>query len=854
MCFPIIRKPGPLARWAGSSGVLLLVAALGPALSPLPGAWAGSITNALVVHLPFDNTLNDGSGRGNHGTAVGTPGFGPGVIGAGALSFSNAANGTSFNYVTLGVRPDLGFGATNDFTISFWARLNDWTRDPAFIANKSWVSGANLGYVVATDADGRLQWNFKEADPSTRKDYDGPGGTFAAGGVWRHVAVTFVRGGNALTYVNGALVDSRSIGPTSTTVDSGLPTNIGQDGTGNYTDGGTVGGSGWMDDLGIWRRTLSASEINRIYTAGLGGTNLSHVPDPVNTNLIGHWIFAATNILGQTVRDLAGIRDGTIIGTKLLYQSNGVEALWLDGSTYVQLATGIGGASLPPRDLSIEAWVALNAGTAWGGILGVVQDNGSAEQGWVLGYNNSQFSFGLSSTGADDGNGLLTYLNATTNFTLQRWQHVVGTYDGTQQRIYVNGQLAGSSAVQFSNINYAAAAPFDIGAYHDDNEFFPLNGWIKEVKFYNAALGANEVAANFQAGSNLLSQFPLPVIAPSCTNALPRTNSPFGNRRVLVIGIDGARVDSLIAANTPNLDQLATNGAATYAAQCSLGQATVSGPGWSTLLTGVWANKHNVNDNNFSNPNYANYPHVFARIRQAQPQAYLSSVVHWSPINTSILTNETFKLTGRSDSQVASQAACHLLEAGPDVLFLHFDDMDAAGHAGGYHPANANYLAAFNTLDGRIATVLQAVRLRETQLGERWLVCVVSDHGGTSGGSHGGQTPEELTVPFFISGGDAYKGTITPAPQNVSLVPTILTYLGIALNPAWNLDGQSVGMRSGLRIQSEPGRVILQWSGPGRLQQGEGVLGNWTDIAGATSPHTNAIAFGSGPKFFRLQY
>lgn len=843
-----------MARWMKAIGARFHRAALCSALLLPPVALAGSITNSLVVHLTFDNTLNDGTGRANHGTAVGAPGFAAGVIGPGALSFSSAANGTSFNYVTLGVRPDLSFGVTNDFTISLWARMNSWTRDPAFIANKNWVSGSNLGYVLATDADGRFQWNFKEADPNTRKDYDGPGGTFTAGGAWRHVAVTFDRGGNALTYVNGALVDVRSIGATPTTVDSGLPTNIGQDGTGTYTDGGTMGGSGWIDDLGVWRRVLSSSEINRIYTAGLGGTNLSNVPDPVNTNLIGHWVFAATNITGQTVRDLAGTRDGTIIGTKMLYQSNGVEALWLDGSTYVQLAASIGGASLPQRDLSVEAWVALNAGTTWGGILGVIQDNGSAEQGWVLGYNNSQFNFALSSTGADDGNGLLTYLNADTNYTLQRWHHVVGTYDGTLQRVYVNGRLAGSSTVQSSNINYATAAPFDIGAYHDDNEFFPLNGWIKEVKLYNVALGSNEVAASFQAGSNILGQFPQPPTVASCTNAIPRTNSPFGNKRVLVIGIDGARVDSLIAANTPNLDDLATNGAASYAAQCSIGQTTVSGPGWSTLLTGVWANKHNVTDNSFSNPNFANYPHVFARIRQAQPQAYLSSIVHWSPINTYILTNETFKLTGLSDSQVASQAACHLLEAGPDMLFLHFDDMDAAGHAGGYHPANANYLTAFNTLDGRIGTVLQAVRARETQLGERWLVCVVSDHGGTDGGSHGGQTPEELTVPFFVTGGDAILGTITPAPYNVSLVPTILTYLGIAVNPAWNLDGQTVGLRRALSIQHEPGRVILNWSGPGQLQQADNVLGTWTNIGGATSPHTNSIPPGSGSMFFRLKY
>lgn len=833
-----------------SRPVLAVLGAL--CLVACPVARAGSITNDLVVHLTFDQVLTDASARANHGTAVGTPGFGVGLIGSGALSFSSASNGSSFNYVTLGVRPDLSFGAATDFTITLWARMTTWTRDPAFISNKNWLSGANTGYVIATDADGRFQWNFKEVDPNTRKDYDGPGGKFTPGGGWHHLAVSFDRGGNALTYLDGALVDTRSLGTSPTSVDSGLPTNIGQDGTGTYTDDGNASGSGFIDDVGIWRRVLSASEISRIRMAGLGGTNLASVPDLVNTNLIGHWVFAATNITGQTVRDLAGTRDGTIIGTKALYQTNGVEALWFDGSTYVQLAAGITGASLPTRDLSVEAWVGLNAGTAWGGILGVLQDNGSAETGWALGYDNSRFNFALSSIGADDGNGLLTYLNADANYSLQRWHHVVGTYDGASQKIYVDGRLAGTSMVQSNNINYSASAPYDIGAYHDDNEFFPLNGWVKEVKLYSAALGASEVAANFQTSSNIIGIPLTPPAVPACSDPVARTNSPFGDKRVLVIGIDGARVDSLIAADTPNLDRLATNGAASFAAQCSLGQPTVSGPGWSTLLTGVWASKHSVSNNNFTSPNYVNYPHVFARIRQAQPQAYLSSIVHWSPINTYILTNENFKLTGLSDAQVATQAACHLLSAGPDVLFLHFDDMDGAGHSGGYDPANLNYLAAFNLLDGRIGTVLQAVCAREAELGERWLVCVVSDHGGTSGGSHGGLSPEELTVPFFLHGGDAIPGTIAPAPLNVHLVPTVLAYLGIEVNPAWNLDGQVVGIRTALRLDPDASGLVLRWEGQGTLQESGSLTGPWDTLPDAVSPRTNSPP--TGTKFYRLKY
>jgi len=44
-------------------------------------------------------------------------------------------------------------------------------------------------------------------------------------------------------------------------------------------------------------------------------------------------------------------------------------------------------------------------------------------------------------------------------------------------------------------------------------------------------------------------------------------------------------------------------------AQCSA--YTVSAPGWLSILTGVWPNKHQSLDNSFENTNYNQYPTIF---------------------------------------------------------------------------------------------------------------------------------------------------------------------------------------------------------------------------------------------------
>jgi hypothetical protein len=230
--------------------------------------FSGGISDSLVVHLKFENNLNDASGKNNNGTAVGAPTFAPGKIGQAAHIPSGA------DYVSMGSPADLNFGTDTDFSVSFWAKVIAWDGDPSFIGNKDWNSGGNQGWVLAADGDGHFQWNLA-GSPGSRKDYDGPPNLFSDQN-WHNIVVTFTRAGNAVTYVDGAQADSRPMTADKNNVDTPVDfaTNIGQDGTGNY---GSVFTDADMDDVGIWRRTLTPQEVAAIHTAGLAGKDLSTV-------------------------------------------------------------------------------------------------------------------------------------------------------------------------------------------------------------------------------------------------------------------------------------------------------------------------------------------------------------------------------------------------------------------------------------------------------------------------------------------------------------------------------------------------------------------------------------------------
>ena len=229
--------------------------------------------------------------------------------------------------------------------------------------------------------------------------------------------------------------------------------------------------------------------------------------------------------------------------------------------------------------------------------------------------------------------------------------------------------------------------------------------------------------------------------------------SAFAQRipKVLIIGIDGCRPDALQAAATPHIDQLIAN--ATYSYDALTEAPTWSGVGWSGMLTGVWRDKHGVSDNSFSGSNYGMYPHFFNRLGECNANLVRASIVHWGPINSQIVDQVEYGRIVATDLAVQQEAVAYLGSADPDVLFLHFDDVDGVGHRYGFDPAVAEYRAVISLTDTYVGDIMAAVQNRPSYSNENWLVILSTDHGGNLTG-HGGSSIEERLIFNIFSGDD----------------------------------------------------------------------------------------------------
>ena len=255
--------------------------------------------SGLVLHLPFDNNLTDATGRGNNGTAihltagssnVSSATFVSGTLGSALHYASTFGATTNTDYVTLGVRPDLQFGSSVNFSVAYWIRLpvgyaggdlpffcdavnstfnGGFTFAPTYGSQGSGSGSVNGGWAVSV---------LNAANPANGFAAYGDANTINDG-AWHHLVHTFDRAnGVSVTYLDGVAAnytpEAGSIA-TAGNIDTGQPAIIGQDPTGQYPEAG----SGDIDDLGVWRKSLTALEAASIYMAGVSN-HLSFTGSP----------------------------------------------------------------------------------------------------------------------------------------------------------------------------------------------------------------------------------------------------------------------------------------------------------------------------------------------------------------------------------------------------------------------------------------------------------------------------------------------------------------------------------------------------------------------------------------------
>jgi PKD repeat protein len=151
--------------------------------------------------------------------------------------------------------------------------------------------------------------------------------------------------------------------------------------------------------------------------------------------------------------------------------------------------------------LTVEAWVnPADVTSILVPIIAKWDDNTGNFRTYFLTLQSGRLRFSISENGLYDQGAADLFSPSALQAGV--WQHVAATYDGTNMRLYINGQLAAERATPIRSL-FANDRPLLIGAgYVGGSPLRYFSGSIDEPAVYNRALTAAEIGAIHAAGSS----------------------------------------------------------------------------------------------------------------------------------------------------------------------------------------------------------------------------------------------------------------------------------------------------------------------------------------------------------------
>jgi hypothetical protein len=400
---------------------------------------------------------------------------------------------------------DFDFAAADGMSITGWFNHAAISSNPDYILTKS-EAGTNGGYKVYMASDGDIvfeidddaTWDPDDAVTTTAATYDD--------GNWHHFAAIKDGTTDMYLYIDGVLIDSEgTVDATGTLAnDDRVYVGIDDDGSSNPFDGE-------LDELKIYRFALTSDQVKVDYNfskaqvLGYTGTDSSLVPSASSLNSYcppGQGSACTAPILewkldeysGTTANDTSGNGNSGSFsgptwvpnckkGSCLHFDNSSVSHTWDDGT----LSAGtIEFFIMLDEDFSAASstnlyWLYNNLG---GDVVGDI--------------NGSRFTQGDGKLGIkiNDGGGDNEYSSTRTSWNGNEWYHIAYRWDGTDLRLYINGELDNT----FGSMTHGVFVNSDF--YLGDAPVLTgIAGRIDDFRIYNYARSPAQIMWDYNRGA-----------------------------------------------------------------------------------------------------------------------------------------------------------------------------------------------------------------------------------------------------------------------------------------------------------------------------------------------------------------
>ena len=420
----------------------------------------------------LDDSADDISGNGNHGTYNG----GMGTV-------SDTSNGGVKAYSFDGFDDYIGCGevvVTSGIGISLWMKRNEVSNFVSVVTKYDSSVGASSPfspyYVMSSVSGNGIRGYVGTASTSSFKAEEYT--STVASNSWSHVAISCSLGSNKINiFIDGSFVTSNTLANStfsSVSSGSGIKTLIGARQNSSSVERFL---DGYLDDIRIFDRALTTQEITHLASSrGIEG-------NPYDYNGLGDEKLWLCPSLDDSADDISGNGNhGTYNGgmTTVADVSNGgTRAYSFDGvDDYIDLPTS--GVSSSQNLNSFSLWVNPDSISS----TAVIFNAGTASSG------NRFINIGINSTGNIICGRSNDWLIAGSH-TTSSWYHLCVVSNGTSISLYKDGSLIGSrtdAAVSYTETECR------LGGFIS-NTNAQYDGRLDDLRVFDRALTTSEITA-----------------------------------------------------------------------------------------------------------------------------------------------------------------------------------------------------------------------------------------------------------------------------------------------------------------------------------------------------------------------
>ena len=247
-------------------------------------------------------------------------------------------------------------------------------------------------------------------------------------------------------------------------------------------------------------------------------------------------------------------------------------------------------------------------------------------------------------------------------------------------------------------------------------------------------------------------------------------------KRVIVVVIDGCRLDRFHEADKPYLEKMMAGGTVYDSVETTYPARTVVC--FSSMFTGAAPEKHGITSNLVLKLGLK-VENIFDVLRRHGKKSRLVGIAHLiDSFGDDVASVTSVAHNDKIDQNLIAAARRELEEHDPELLILQLLAVDQNGHVRGtYYP---EYVERIEITDRLIEDFMQWCKANG-YLDEDTAVILMADHGQGRGiGAHGHLSEGERYVPFAMWGSGITKAQSIEDPASIlDVAPTISYLLGV---------------------------------------------------------------------------